>query len=79
MTSEHLYVASVAVLRAELELRTTDEERLDVLQRWVTAARAQEQAARLAVESGRAPPRALLTSKVDRLDAEIALERAASE
>lgn len=66
----------LAVRKAELELCETDADRIKVLEKSVAESRQLEEVVQTLVKSGQAPQREALTAKVQRLEAEIALERA---
>lgn len=67
--------ANQAVLRAELELCESDRDRVAVLEKIVKAAREREEFVAKQASSA-VPARDVLKAKADRLEAEIALERA---
>ena len=68
--------ANKAVLKAELDACDTDKERVVVLEKVLGIAKEQEKETDEAVKSGRLFSRDALKSKAERLDVEIALERA---
>jgi outer membrane protein TolC len=68
--------AQQAYHKAELELCETDKERIAILEKLVTLAMENERVVSAQVASGSVPHSAVLTASVNRLDAEIALERA---
>jgi outer membrane protein TolC len=65
-----------AVLRAQLDLCDTKEERVKLLESIVKEAREWEQTARKSVRSGSSPPIDGMRATLARLDAELALEKA---
>ncbi len=72
---ESLHEAEHAVLHAELDLCDTVKERTAVSEKIVVLCKKQEESAAEAVKSGAAPVNVFLRAKVNRLEAEIALER----
>jgi hypothetical protein len=79
MQAERLIEANEAVLKAELDLCKSDKERIAVLEKLVTTAKQREEQFERLVKLAAIPNSALLKSKVSRLEAEIALERAKQE
>lgn len=75
---EELYQARRAVLQAQLDLSETDKEQIAILEEAVALARKQEEQVSQRAKSGRVPPGDVLRARVNRLEAEIALERAKS-
>ena len=71
--------ANQAVTKAELELCDTEKERLAVLEKMLADAKQYEKHVAEQVQSGQAPAASALKARVNRLDAEIALERAKSK
>jgi len=67
---------STRVTSAELELCTTDKERLAVLEAAVTIAKEHEKWAETQYKAGQAKQASVLNAKASRLEAEIAQERA---
>lgn len=76
---ERLHEAEEAVLKAELDLCDSDKERIAVLEKLVALAKGQEEREMELVKAGSVPGTALLRAKANRLEAEIALERAKSK
>lgn len=75
-SAESVHQANLEVLKAELDLCDSDKERISVLEKIVVLAKKRdEQAAQLA-KSNAVSASFLLRAKLDRLEAEIALERA---
>jgi hypothetical protein len=64
------------VLDAELEVAETDAEPVGILDKRLEKAKAVEQRAEQACKEGSAPEAVFTRARLDRLDAEIALERA---
>jgi hypothetical protein len=73
---DDLLRAKVAVCAAELELCQADKQRIKILRKTVEVARERETVAQRRLEATKAFPVDVLTRKAERLDAEIALERA---
>src|SRR5262249_18406380 len=73
---EELVKAKVQVLLGELDLCNTDKERIEILEKIVGHAKELEQVVDANFTAGRTPHVDLLKAQVDRLNAEIALERA---
>jgi hypothetical protein len=67
--------ARAALLKAQLDLGETKEERLKLLEQFVKEARDREQATRKSVQSGGSPPIDGMKATLARIDAELALER----
>lgn len=76
VTAEEVLQAKSAVLTAELERCERDLDRLGVHERIVAVAREVEKGAEQRYQAGRVPHRDLLAVRVQRLEAEVALERA---
>jgi hypothetical protein len=66
---------NVRVLNAELDLCATDEERITVSEKMVAALKAIEKQAEEIAKQGAADPATVLEARLNRLEAEIALER----
>jgi hypothetical protein len=66
--------AVIAVIRADLERNHTKAERIALRQKWVEAAKELEQAAESAVRQGMSRSD-LFQARIDRIEAEIGLER----
>jgi len=75
-TFADLRKANVSLLRAELELCESEKERIAVHEKAVASARDAERVAAQLHKSGSGTQAALLAARAERLDAEIALERA---
>lgn len=71
--------ANLAAQRAELELCKTKAERIAVLQKMVAEFQTEEKIARAAYEAARATRIPLLQAQANRLEIEVALERAKAE
>jgi outer membrane protein TolC len=76
---DQVHQAMEAMLRAELELCESDKERIAVLKKIVAQAKEHEQNAIQRYKAGNAPASDALMATADRLEAEIALERAKTE
>jgi hypothetical protein len=76
---DRVHQAMAAMLRAELELCDSDKERIAVLEKIVDQAKAHEKNAVQRYKAGNAPASDVLMATADRLEAEIALERAKSK
>jgi RNA polymerase sigma factor (sigma-70 family) len=72
---EDLIQAKLAVLKAELDLCQSAKERIAIHEKIVALARELEAVADARFKAGRVPPGDLLKAKVNRLEAEIDLER----
>ena len=72
---DQVYLANLAVHRAELDLCDSDKERIPILEKMLEDAKAQEKAVLSAI-GWMATDTPILHAKVDRLNIEIALERA---
>ena len=75
-TFSQVYEANRAARNAELDLCNTNQERVAVLEKMLEEARDYEKNAEQAFKSARAPHAAALRATADRLEVEIALERA---
>ena len=73
---EDVWQAKLLVLRAELELCDSDRERVAVHEKIVTLAKETEEMQTLRYKAARLSHSDLLTAKANRLEAEVALERA---
>jgi outer membrane protein TolC len=73
---DRLRRAQMAVIAARVELCDTDKERIAVLEEAVALARNNERLAAALDQTGNVPASDPLLAKADRLEAEIALERA---
>ena len=73
---EEVHQTQLAVLRAELDMAESQKERLSVLEKIVKLTEEHANAISAAARDGHAPKSAALTATVNRLEAEIALERA---
>jgi hypothetical protein len=78
-SSDEMQDAMRRVFEAELDLCTTDKERVAVLEKAVAEAKKWEDVATKIVEAGQAPARTGLKARANRLQAEIALERLRSK
>ncbi len=76
VTAEVLLRARRRACQAELELCATDRERVEVLQRLLALAKETEARTAQLVKTGAASQSILLEARADRLEVEIALERA---
>jgi uncharacterized protein (TIGR03067 family) len=76
MTYADLAQANARLTSAELELCTTDKERLAVLEAAVAVARGYEKVVEQQYNAGRATQASVLNAKANRLETEIAVERA---
>jgi hypothetical protein len=76
---ERVHHAAQALLHAELELCSSDKERIAVLEKIVAEAKGYETNAVERYKSGAAPSSDALMATASRLEAEIALERAKSK
>jgi outer membrane protein TolC len=76
---DRLHQARKTLLHAELELCESDKERIALLEKMVTLAKEQEESASQLYRTGAVPHSDVLMAAADRLDAEIALERARSK
>ena len=76
---DRLHETERAVLVAEFDLCDTERDRAAVLEKIVALSEKQEEGTAEAVKSGAAPASASLRAKVNRLEAEIALERSKSK
>jgi outer membrane protein TolC len=76
VSAEDFLRAKQAYHKAELELCETDKERIAVLEKLVALAMENERVVSAQVAAGSVPHTAVLTASVNRLNAEIALERA---
>lgn len=75
-SSDLVYAANLAVHQAELDLCDTDKERVAVFEKMLPEAKAAEKDAGAAHQNGRENASVALKAKVNRLEIEIALERA---
>ena len=75
-TMEQVVQANQSLLAAELDLCASAKERIAILQKGVELAKQQEEVAMQRSRAGVAPAYVPLKAKVNRLEAEIALERA---
>ena len=71
-----LHAANEAVLREELEFATSQNARIDILERLVAEARDYEKRVAQSAKAGAVQPVLALEAKAQRLKTEIALERA---
>jgi hypothetical protein len=67
--------ANRAVYQAELDLCDTDQERVAVLEKWLTAAKEWEKVVERMGKDKTIAPREVLKAKAERLEVEIALRR----
>ncbi len=74
--AEDVWQAKLLVLRAELELCDSDRERVAVHEKIVALAKETEEMQTLRYKAARLSHSDLLTAKANRLEAEVALERA---
>lgn len=73
---EEMYHAQMAVLSGELDATTVQKERISILEKVVKLAREQEKGIAAGVEMGISTETSALKSRVARIEAEVALERA---
>ena len=73
---EEMYLAQMAVLKGELDATADKKDRITVLEKIVKMAQEQEKGVAAGVEMGISTETSALRSKVARIEAEVALERA---
>jgi hypothetical protein len=76
LSMDDVLQARLAYYHAELDLCDTDKERIPVLEKMLGLAKESERMVSSRFEMGAVPHTAVLAARVNRLEAEIALERA---
>ena len=76
VSMEDMYHSQMAVLQGELDATDVQKDRIDILERMVKMAGEQEKGIAAGLEMGISTETSALRSKVTRIEAEIALERA---